>query len=148
VTAQFKLSLLDCDHSDPLADFFEARAVVSHHAFASETEFTVAGRDLEAFVTDVRRIQQSSGASALLTGGWDAEKCLRLQITRRGFSDAFVARVSIVSDEAAIEPQGRTVTEFAVSPDALSAFLTDIHDLVDRRALGDATLNGDADAHA
>jgi hypothetical protein len=37
-------------------------------------------------------------------------------------------------------------TEFVAEAGALSAFLKDIQHLVDRRELGDATLNGDADA--
>jgi hypothetical protein len=149
VTAQFKLSLLNCDQSDPLADFFDARAAVASRGVAGATAFfTVAGRDLQAFVVDARRLRDSAGASALLTGGWDAEKRLRLQITPVGLSDAFVARVSIVSDDAEIDVQLSAVSEFVVSPDALSVFLADIQHLVDRRELGDATLNGDAEVHA
>jgi len=147
VTAQFTLSLLDCDHSDSLADFFEARAAVSFQGSAGETAFTVAGRDLLAFVTDARRVLDVKGTSALLTVGWDVEKCLRLRISRREPSDAFTARVCIVNDDAATDLQARTETEFATSPGALSAFLTDIQHLVGRRELGDATLNDDADEH-
>lgn len=148
MTAQFKLTLLRCDRGDPLADFFDARATVSLRDSTGETAFTVAGRDLYAFVTDARRIQQRLAGSALLAGGWDAEKRLRLQISRAGSSDAFQARVSMVSDEPAIDRQGRTETEFAASAEAVSRFLSDIQHLVERRMLGDATLNGDADAHA
>lgn len=147
MTAQFKLSLLDCDRSNPLADFFEARAAVSFQGSAGETAFTVAGRDLSAFVTDARRLLDVDGTSALLTAGWDVEKCLRLQIIRGEPSDALTARVSIVDDDAATDLQARTETEFATSPGALSAFLTDIQHLVGRRELGDATLNDDADEH-
>jgi hypothetical protein len=147
VTAQFTLSLLACDRDDPLADFFDARAAVAFRGSAGETTFTVAARDLEAFIADGRRILDVDGASALLTAGWEAEKCLRLQITRRGINDLFVARVWIVSDEPTIDLQTRTETEFATSPDAFSAFLRDIQHLVGRRELGDATLNGDADGN-
>jgi len=149
VTAQFKLSLLNCDRSDPLADFFDARAAVVYRGLAGETTFfTVAGRDLQAFVADAGRLRDVAGASALLLGGWDAEKRLRLQITGAGFSGALAARVWIVHDNPAIDLQTRGVTEFVTSPDALSAFLKDIQHLVDRREPGDATLNGDADARA
>ncbi|HMA25563.1 MAG TPA: hypothetical protein VKP00_16240 [Gemmatimonadaceae bacterium] len=147
MTAQFKLSLLDCDTSDPLGDFFDARAEVVGRGLARQaTLFTVAGRDLQAFVIDARRIRDVNGASALLTGGWDAEKSLRLRITHAGSSGAFVTRVCLVSDDLATDLQTVVETEFVASRDALSAFLTDIEHLVDRRELGDATLNGDADA--
>ena len=148
MTAQFKLTLLRCDSSDPLADFFDARASVSRGGSTGETAFTVAGRDLHAFVTDAGRIQQAPDATALLTGGWDAEKELRLQISRVGSSDALEARVSIVSEDQANDSRAVTAAAFSTSPDALSRFLTDIQHLVERRLLGDATLDGDADAHA
>jgi hypothetical protein len=149
VTAQFKLSLLNCDQSDPLADFFDARAAVVYRGVAGPTAlFIVAGRDLQAFVVDARRLRAVAGASALLTGGWDAEKQLRLQITAVRLSDVFAVRVCIVSDDAEIDLQPSAVSEFVVSPDALSGFLADIQHLVDRRELGDATLNGDAEVHA
>ena len=77
-----------------------------------------------------------------------AEKRLRLQILRVGSSDTFEARVSIVSDDQANDLRAVTAAEFSTSPDALSRFLTDIQHLVERRLLGDATLDGDADAHA
>src|SRR5436190_1570717 len=131
VIARFTLSLLDCDRSDPLADFFDARAAVADRGSGSETAFTIAGRDLEAFVTDARRLQQANTASALLTGGWDAENRLRLQTTRAASSAAFLARVSIVSDDPATDLQSTTVTEFGSSPDGLSAFLKEIQQLVD-----------------
>jgi hypothetical protein len=149
VTAQFKLSLLKCERSDPLADFFDARAAVISRDVAGETAFTVAGRDLQAFVTDASRLHVVTGASALLLGGWDAEKCLRLQITPAGFSGTSVVRVWIASDGSAADlPESRVETEFVVPADALSAFLKDIQHLVDRRELGDTTLTGDAEAHA
>ena len=148
VTIQFKLTLLRCDRSDPLADFFDARASVARRGSSDETGFTIAGRDLNAFVAAARRIQRAPDATALLTGGWDVEKRFRLQISRAHSGEAFEARVSIVSDEAATDLQSRTETKFAASSDALSIFLTDIQHLVERRMLGDATLNGDADAHA
>jgi hypothetical protein len=148
VTAQFKLSLLNCERSDPLADFFDARAAVACRGFAGETAFTVAGRDLQAFVADASRLQDVAGGSALLLGGWDSEKRLRLEITRSGFSDACVARVWIASHAPPIDLEGRVETEFVAHSDALAAFLTDIQHFVDRRELGDATLNGDADADA
>lgn len=148
MTIQFKLTLLRCDRSDPLADFFDARASVARRGSTGETEFTIAGRDLHAFLADAHRIQRAPGATALLTGGWDSEKRLRLQISHAPSSDAFEARVSIVSDDEVRDLRAVTTAEFTTSPDALSIFLTDIQHLVERRMLGDATLNGDADAHA
>jgi hypothetical protein len=57
-----------------------------------------------------------------------------------------VVRVCIASHGPPIDLQRRVETEFVAQSDALSAFLKDIQHLVDRRELGDATLNGDADA--
>jgi hypothetical protein len=146
VKSQFKLSLLSCDDRHPLADFFDARAVVSCRGFAGETAFTVAGRDLQAFVADAGRIGDPDHRAALLLGGWDAERRLRLELSRATRSDAVVARVWIVAHAPPMEPQARVETEFIAPSEALSAFLADIQHLVDRRELGDATLNGDADA--
>lgn len=146
MTAQFKLSLLKCERSDPLADFFDARATVACRGFSGETAFTVAGRDLTAFVADAGRLRDAAGASALLLGGWDAAKRLRLEVTGAGLSGTRVVRVCIASHGPPIDLQRRVETEFVAETDALSAFLNDIQHLVDRRELGDATLNGDADA--
>lgn len=146
VTAQFKLSLLKCERSNPLADFFDARATVACGGFSGETAFMVAGRDLQAFVADAGRLHDVAGASALLLGGWDAEKRLRLEVTDAGLSGTCVARVCIASHGPPADLQRRVETEFVAESDALSAFLKDIQHLVDRRELGDATLNGDADA--
>jgi hypothetical protein len=146
VTAQFKLSLLECERSNPLADFFDARATVACGGFSGETAFTVAGRDLQAFVADAGRLRDVAGASALLLGGWDADKRLRLEVTGAGLSGTCVVRVCIASHGPPIDLQRRVETEFVAQSDALSAFLKDIQHLVDRRELGDATLNGDADA--
>lgn len=146
VTAQFKLSLLSCDRSDPLADFFDARATVSCRGVVAETSFTVAGRDLTAFVNDVGRTKHGSGTPALLLGGWEVERSLRLLLAPARLSDTFETRVSMVSHEPPIEPQSRFETEFNAPSDAVSAFLSEIQHLVDRRELGDATLNGDPDA--
>jgi hypothetical protein len=146
VTAQFKLSLLKCERDNPLADFFDARATVACGSFSGETAFTVAGRDLHAFVADASRLHDVPGASALLLGGWDAEKQLRLEVTGAGLSGTCVARVCIASRGPPTDLQRRVETEFVAEAGALSAFLKDIQHLVDRRELGDATLNGDADA--
>jgi len=148
VKSQFKLSLLTCDDRNPLADFFDARAVVSCRGFSGETAFTVAGRDLQAFVADAGRIGDSNGGTALLLGGWDAERRLRLELARATHSDAVVARVWIVAHAPPTDLPARVETEFVAHVNALSVFLTDIQHLVDRRELGDATLNGDADANA
>ncbi|HEX8942235.1 MAG TPA: hypothetical protein VF785_03795 [Gemmatimonadaceae bacterium] len=146
MTAQFKLSILDCDTSDPFADFFDARASVACRGLGAQTAFTVAGRDLQAFVADAGRLREAARPSALLLGGWDAEKRLRLLITLADRSDTFETRVCILSHDDVIEADKITETEFLVRSDALSAFLTEVQHLVDRRELGDAILNGDADA--
>jgi hypothetical protein len=146
VTAQFKLSILDCDTSDPFADFFDARASVVCRGLGAQTAFTVAGRDLQAFVADAGGLRQAARTSALLLGGWDAEKRLRLLITLADPSDTFETRVCILSHDDAIEADTRTEIEFVARSNALSTFLTEIQHLVDRHELGDAILNGDADA--
>lgn len=143
---QFKLSILDCDASDPFADFFDARASIACRGLGAQTAFTVAGRDLQAFVADAGRLQQAGRRSALLLGGWDAEKRLRLLITPADRSDTFETRVCILSHDDAIEADKRTEIEFLARSTALSTFLTGIQHFVDRRELGDAILNGDADA--
>ena len=146
MNSQFKLSLLRCDSSDPLADFFDARATVHCRGVAAETSFTVAGRDLAAFVSDASRIQAGSGTTALLLCGWEAERSLRLVIGPARLSDTFETRVCMVNQEQPIELQSKIESEFNAPSDAVSAFLREIQHLVDRRELGDATLTGDADA--
>jgi hypothetical protein len=118
VTAQFKLSLLKCDRDNPLADFFEARATVACGGFSGETAFTVAGRDLHAFVGDASRLHDVPGASALLVGGWDAEKRLRLEVTGKGLSGTCVARVCIASHGPPVDLQRRVETEFVAEAGA------------------------------
>ena len=145
MTAHFKLSLLRCDASDPLADFFDARATLDCRGVTAETSFVVAGRDLAAFVSDAGRAQRGAGKPALLLGGWDAERNLRLVLVPARLSDTFETRVCMVSQTSKIDPE-RIESEFSAPSDAVSAFLKDIQHLVDRRELGDATLNGDADA--
>jgi hypothetical protein len=145
VTAQFKLSLLRCDPSDPLADFFDARATLDCRGVSAQTSFIVAGRDLTAFVSDAARAQRGSGKPALLLGGWDAERSLRLVLVPARLSDTFETRVCMVSQTSQADPE-RIESEFNAPSDAVSAFLKEIQHLVDRRELGDATLNGDADA--
>jgi hypothetical protein len=147
VTAEFKLSLLDCDRSDPLADFFDARAAITVRGVACETAFVVAGRDLQAFATDLGRVAPAANASALLLGGWDAERCLRLQVTRAQHSDAGVARVWMDSDVSEDGLQSSMETQFVVPLAALTRFSMDIHQLVEERTLGDATLTGEADGN-
>jgi hypothetical protein len=147
VTAEFKLSLLGCDRSDPLADFFDARAAITIRGASHETAFVVAGRDLQAFATDLGRFAPAGNASALLLGGWEAERRLRLQITRAGHSDAGVARVWMNSDGSADGLQSDVETEFVVPFAALTRFSMDIHQLVEQRTLGDATLTGEADGN-
>jgi hypothetical protein len=147
VTAEFKLSLLDCDRSDPLADFFDARAAITVRGVSHETAFVVAGRDLLAFATGLAGLAPAADASALLLGGWDAERCLRLQVTRAERSDAGVVRVWMDSDDSADSLQSNVETEFVVPLAALTRFSMDIHQLVEQRALGDATLTGEADGN-
>jgi hypothetical protein len=147
VTAEFKLSLLDCDRSDPLADFFDARAAITHPGVTQEPAYVVAGRDLQALATALGRLAPAADASALLLGGWDAERCLRLQVTRVGRSDAAVARVWMDSDGSADSLQSNVETEFVVPFAALTRFSMDIHQLVEQRALGDVTLTGEADGN-
>jgi hypothetical protein len=147
VTAEFKLSLLDCDRSDLLADFFDARAAITLRGVSHETAFVVAGRDLQAFATDLGRLAPAADASALLVGGWDAERCLRLQVTRAQHSDAGVARVWMDSDVAEDGLQSSLETQFVVPLAALTRFSMDIHQLVEARTLGDATLTGEADGN-
>jgi len=147
VTAEFKLSLLECDRSDPLADFFDARAAITLRGVSHETAFVVAGRDLQAFATDLGRLAPGADASALLLGGWDAERCLRLQVTHAGRSDAAVARVWMDSDGPADSLRSNVETEFVVPFAALMRFSMDIHQLVEQRTLGDVTLTAEADGN-
>ena len=147
VTAELKLSLLDCDRSDPLADFFEARAAVDCRGVMHETSFVVAGRDLQVFATDLGRVPRAGAASAVLLGGWETERNLRLQMTRAALSDAGVVRVSMMSENPASDRPRRMETEFVVPFASLSKFSMDIQQLVERRIAGDATLTGEADGN-
>jgi hypothetical protein len=145
VTAEFTLRLLDCDRRDPLADFFDAHAAVASRGMRLETAFVVAGRDLRAFADDLDQLSRNREGSALLLGGWETERYLRLHVTRAGHSAAGVARVWMVSDDSENDADGRGKAEFVVPLDALSRFSIDIHQLVERREPGDLTLTGEAD---
>jgi hypothetical protein len=145
VTAEFTLRLLDCDRRDPLADFFDAHATVASRDVRLETAFVVAGRDLRAFAHDLDQVSRSGKGSALLLGGWETERHLRLHVTRADRSGAGVARVWMVNDNAENDADGRGKAEFVVPLDALSRFSMDIHQLVERREPGDLTLTGEAD---
>lgn len=145
VTAEFKLSLLDCDRSDPLADFFDAHAAVDCRGAVLETKFVVAARDLVAFAADLGRVPRARDASALLLGGWETERNLRLQVTRGPRSDVGVARVWMMNEEPEIDVPSRIQAEFVVPFASLSRFSLDIQQLVERRAPGDVTLTGEAD---
>ena len=103
VTALFKLSLLDCDRSDPLADFFTAHASIDSPGVAGETAFTAAGRDLHVFVADAGKMQGDVSGSAVLLGGWDAESCLRLAVSRTEAGGPVVVHVSMLAHEQSTE---------------------------------------------
>ena len=145
VTAEFTLHLLDCDPRDPLADFFDAHAAIACRGVRLETAFVIAGRDLRAFAGDLDQLSRTRAASALLLGGWEAERNLRLHITRAPHSDAGVARVWIMSEETEDDLPARMKTELVVPFASLSKFSMDIHQLVERRAPGEVTLTGEAD---
>jgi len=147
VTAELKLSLLDCDRSDPLADFFDAHAAIECRGAMLETTFVVAGRDLEVFATDLGRVPRAGDASALWLGGWETERNLRLQVTRAAPSDAGLVRVSMMSEDQESDIPRRMKTEFIVPFASLSKFSMDIQQLVERRIAGDATLTGEADGN-
>ena len=87
--------------------------------------------------------------SAQLLGGWDdAEERLRLEVTRAGRSDGFLARVRIATAAPDADQWNRVETEFICPRESMQAFQADLAALVGERKQGMVVLSGDAQAIA
>jgi hypothetical protein len=104
-------------------DFVDVTAGVSCRGFAGVTRFTIARRDLAAFVAEVAALRRRDADLAQLIGGWDtAEERFRLRVTRAGTTDACSIRVRVASPGARTDQWDRAETQFVCSADAVTAF--------------------------
>ena len=150
MTAEFKLSARDPDSLQSSSDeFLEASASVACRGFAGESRFAVAWRDLASFAEELRALREAKRDTAQLLGGWDTvEERLRLRVTPAGLSGQFCARIHIAQTGPRSDQWNRVDTEFICSPDALSAFLTELDELIVQRSRTQPRLFGDPGAIA
>lgn len=149
MTADFRIALNEYEANPASSDFLDVRAEVACRGFSGQTGFWISRRDLDRFLGDIAGIRELTSDSARLLGGWDdAEERLRLEITRAGPSNGFLARVRIATTGPRGDQWNRVETEFICPLESMLAFELDLGRLVGERKPGRVVLSGDAQAIA
>lgn len=127
------------------ADFVGLHASVACRGFTGHTDFTIARRDVQRFVSETESLQSDASDSALLLGGLEkGEERVRMQVVRAGRSGQFTARVRMTAAGPRSDQTNRVETEFVVAPEALTAFLQGLERLISDQRSESASLSGDA----
>ena len=144
MSAHFTFSLRE----PATSEFLDVRASVSCRGYAGETTFSVARRDLAAFIAEADALREARTTVAQLIGGWDtASERLRLGVRPAGTSGQFHARINVAATGPRTDSWQRVETDFVCSPAQMSDFLRALSDLL-TGVTSDAVLVGDAAAIA